>query len=49
MIELEFITLDKVIKEAKWIWNFLEDISCWSKPVSAIYVYYDIQSTIKKA
>jgi hypothetical protein len=45
MIELEFITLDKIIKKAKWIWNFLEDIPYRKKLVSAICVYCDSQST----
>jgi len=28
MMELDFIALDKVREEAKWILNFLEDIPC---------------------
>ena len=49
IIELEFITLDKLVEEAKWIWNFFEDISCWLKLVSTIYIYCDSQSAIKGA
>jgi uncharacterized membrane protein len=47
IIKLEFITLDKPIKEAKWIWNFFEDISCWPKLVSTICIYCDSRSAIK--
>jgi hypothetical protein len=45
MIELEFITLDKITKEAKWILNFLEDIPYRKKLVPAICVHCDNQST----
>jgi len=49
IIELEFITLDKLVKKAKWIWNFFEDISYWPKLVSTICIYCDSQSAIKGA
>lgn len=29
IIKSEFITLDKIGKEAKWLSKFLEDIPCW--------------------
>jgi hypothetical protein len=41
----EFITLDNAGEEAELIQNFLEDIPCWEKLVSAICVYCDSQST----
>ena len=39
MIKSEFIAFDKVKEEVEWIWNFLNDISCWPKLVLAIFVY----------
>lgn len=43
----EFITLDKVGEKAKWLRNFLEDISCWPKPTPTISMHCDSQSTIE--
>ena len=34
-------------EEAKWLRNFLEDISNWSRPVPAIYIHCDSQSAIE--
>jgi hypothetical protein len=48
-MQSEFIVLDKVGDEDKWIHNFLEDISCYPKPMSVICVHCDYQSTIKRA
>ncbi|PHT66597.1 hypothetical protein T459_31022 [Capsicum annuum] len=42
-MESEFIALDKVGEEAKWLWNFLEDIPYWPKPVAP---YDDAQAAI---
>lgn len=44
-----FIALDKYGEEAKWLHNFLKDIPRSSKPVLAICIHYDSQSTIEKA
>ena len=48
-MESEFIELDTTAAEAKWLHNFLEDIPMWGKPVPAIRVHCDSQSTIGKA
>jgi hypothetical protein len=40
-MELEFITLDKVRDEAKWLYNFLNDISYWLELAIMIYVHCD--------
>ena len=48
-MESEFIALDKAGEEAEWLRNFLEDIPCWPKPVSAICVHCDSQSAIYRA
>ena len=48
-MESEFIALDKAGEEAEWLRNFLEDIPCWSKPVSAICIHCDNQSAICRA
>ena len=45
-MESEFIALDKAGEEAEWLHNFLEDIPCWPKPVPAICIHCDSQSTI---
>jgi hypothetical protein len=47
MIESEFITLDKVVKKARLIWNFLEDIPCWIKPLSTIYIHCNSHLAIR--
>ncbi|CAL9006947.1 unnamed protein product [Prunus brigantina] len=48
-MESEFIALDKAGEEAEWLRNFLEDIPCWPKPVPAICIHCDSQSTIARA
>ena len=48
-MEYEFITLDKVGEEAKWLRRFLEDILIWPKPVPAICIHCDSQSIIGRA
>jgi hypothetical protein len=48
MIESEFIALNKAKEEAKWLWNFSKDILYWPKPMPAICVHYDNQSTIER-
>ena len=45
----EFITLDKGGEEAEWLRHFIEDIPRWPKPVSAISIHYDSQSSIGRA
>lgn len=47
MIESKFIGLDKCGEEAEEMWQFLEDILRYQKPMSAIYIYYDSQSAIR--
>ena len=49
MMESKFIALDKVGEEAEWLHNFLEDIPCWPKPMPAICIHCDSQSTISRA
>ncbi|PHU14390.1 hypothetical protein BC332_15595 [Capsicum chinense] len=48
-MEFEFITLDKVGEEAEWLWNFLEDILYWPKPVAPVCIYCDSQAAISRA
>ena len=48
-MESEFIAIDKAGEEAEWLRNFLEDIPNWSKPVPAICIHCDSQSTIGRA
>ena len=48
-MESEFITLDKCSEEAEWLHQFLEDIPLWPKPLAAIYIHCDSQSTIGRA
>ncbi|PHU04757.1 hypothetical protein BC332_25579 [Capsicum chinense] len=45
-MESEFIALDKVGEEAEWLWNFLEDIPYWPKPVAPVCIHCDSQATI---
>lgn len=33
------LALDKSIEEAGWLQNFLENISCWEKPVPDIMIH----------
>ena len=48
-MESEFIALDNAGEEAEWLRQFLENIPIWPKPVPAICIYCDSQSTIGKA
>ena len=48
-MEYEFIALDKAGEEAEWLWNFLEDVSFWPKPVGPIHIHYDSQASIGRA
>ena len=48
-MESEFIALDKAGEEAEWLREFLEDIPCWEKPVSAVHIHCDSQSAIGRA
>jgi len=48
-LESEFIALDSAGEEAEWLQQFLEDIPLWPKPVPAICIYYDNQTTISRA
>jgi hypothetical protein len=43
----KFITLDKAREEARWLWNFSENIPYWPKPVSTIYIQRDISLQLK--
>ena len=45
-MEYEFITLNKVGEEAKWLHQFLEDIPCWLKSVAIVHVHCDSLSEI---
>ncbi|XP_024016295.1 uncharacterized protein LOC112089771 [Eutrema salsugineum] len=48
-MESEFKALDKAPEEVEWLWNFLEDIPMWEKPVPALCVCCDSQSAISRA
>ena len=48
-MESEYIVLDKVGEEAKWLRYFLGDISIWPKSVPAICIHCDSQSAIGRA
>ncbi len=48
-MEFEFIALDKSAEEAEWLWNFLEDIPCWQRPVPTVMIHCDSQSAIGRA
>ena len=48
-MEFEFIALDKVGEEAKWLRQFLEDIPIWPKHVPAICIHCDSQYAIGRA
>jgi hypothetical protein len=47
-MKLEFIVFDKSREEAKWLQNFLEDISYWPKPMLSICFNCNNQSAIRK-
>ena len=48
-MELKFISLDKATEEIEWLRQFLENISRWSKTVSAIIIHCDSQFVIGRA
>ena len=48
-MESEFIALDKAGEEAEWLWNFLEDIPFWPKPMAPICIHCDSQAAIGRA
>ncbi|KAM3235141.1 hypothetical protein P3L10_015177 [Capsicum annuum] len=48
-MESEFIALDKVSEEAKWLQNFLEDIPYWTRPVAPVSIHCDSQAVIGRA
>ncbi|KAF3676472.1 putative aspartyl aminopeptidase-like [Capsicum annuum] len=48
-MEFEFIALDKASEEAEWLWNFLEDIPYWPKPVAPVCIHCDSQAAIGRA
>ena len=48
-MESEFIALDKVGEEAKWLRNFLKDIPNWPKPVPAVCIHCDSQAAIGRS
>ena len=48
-MEYEFIALDKAGEEVEWLCQFLEHIPIWPKPVPAICIHCDSQSTIGRA
>ena len=45
-MESEYIDLDKAGEEAEWLWNFLEDIPSWPKPMAPICIHCDNQAAI---
>ena len=47
-MKLECIVLVKSREEAKWLQNFLEDISYWPKPMLSICFNCNSQSAIRK-
>ena len=48
-MESEFIALDKAGEEAECLWNFLEDILYWDKPVALVCIHCDSQTAIGRA
>ncbi|KAK4349194.1 hypothetical protein RND71_031949 [Anisodus tanguticus] len=48
-MESEFIALDKAGEEEEWLHDFLEDISCWDKPVPSVMIHCDSQSALGRA
>ena len=48
-MESEFIALDKAAEEAEWLWNFLQDIPIWHKPMAPICIHCDSQAAIGRA
>ncbi|KAJ9541476.1 hypothetical protein OSB04_027982 [Centaurea solstitialis] len=47
-MEDEFVSLDKATEEAEWLKSFLEGISLWPKPVTAISIHCDSMVTLKE-
>ncbi|PHU02991.1 hypothetical protein BC332_28242 [Capsicum chinense] len=45
-MESKFIALDKAGEEVEWLWNFLEDISYWPKPMAPVCIHCDNQAEI---
>lgn len=45
-MEFEFITVDKVCEEAKWLQNSLENFRFWSKEMAPIFIKYDSHDAI---
>ncbi|KAK4359166.1 hypothetical protein RND71_021395 [Anisodus tanguticus] len=48
-MESEFIALDKAGEEVEWLHDFLEDVSCWNKPVPSVMIHCDSQSALGRA
>ncbi|PHT38165.1 hypothetical protein CQW23_21738 [Capsicum baccatum] len=48
-MESEFIALNKTGEEAEWLWNFLEDIPYWPKPMAPVCIHCDSQAVIGRA
>ena len=47
-MQYEVIVLDKASEEAEWLWNFLEGISFWPKPMGPICIHCDSQTVISR-
>ncbi|PHT36559.1 hypothetical protein CQW23_24259 [Capsicum baccatum] len=45
-MESEFIAIDKAGEKIEWLWNFLEDIPYWPKPLAPVCIHNDSQATI---
>ncbi|GJV05403.1 hypothetical protein Tco_1343059, partial [Tanacetum coccineum] len=45
-MEFEFVALATASKEAKWLKNFLLEISLWSKPIAPISIRCDSAATL---
>ncbi|GJW43256.1 putative reverse transcriptase domain-containing protein [Tanacetum coccineum] len=48
-MKAEFLALTAAGKEAEWLRNMLLDIELWPKPMSAIFLHCDSQSTLSRA
>lgn len=48
-MESKFIALDKVVEEAEWLRNFLEDIPIWLKPMTSICIHCNSMATQARA
>ncbi|GKD25779.1 hypothetical protein Tco_1231993 [Tanacetum coccineum] len=49
IMEAEFLALATASKEAEWLRNMLLDIELWPKPMPAISLHCDSQSTLSRA